>query len=237
MFRFKGVKSKVTANILKDSPPKKAVSLVLNVFSTYFRRLLIPKVKSVMSKPVLTVKADASVMEATELMLTHAVGSVIVSLNDEPLGIFTRRDLINKVLVKKLDVDQTKVLEVMSTPIISISPDDDLERAVELMKRNNVTRLGVLKNGKLVGIVTMTDLKLKFARGYFSLSLVLRRFIIDTLAYATFWSGIWTFVQIFILKFTLFQFVANAIIGFVLTVLFGGIFGRYLDLWRGKFNV
>jgi hypothetical protein len=94
-----------------------------------------------------------------------------------------------------------------------------------------------MRGGELVGILTMTDIRLRFPKGYLSPWILLKRFLVDTMAYLTFWSGIWTFVQIYVLKFTVTQYIANAAIGSILTIALGGIYGRYLDAIRRRADV
>jgi signal-transduction protein with cAMP-binding, CBS, and nucleotidyltransferase domain len=144
---------------------------------------------------------------------------------------------MHRVLDLRRDVNAVKVDDATSSPLISIDSKKDLESAVRLMNSNGISRLAVLREGTLVGILTMTDLMLKFPRGYFSHEMVLKRFLVDTLAYITFWSGIWTLIQLYVLKFTLIQYVENAMLSVVLTVIFGGLYGRYLDIWRRKMAV
>lgn len=198
---------------------------------------MIPKVRKVMSRPVVKVEAEASAANATTLMLDHGVGALVVTKHGAPAGIFTRHDLHTRVLAAKRDMEETKIEEVMTTPIITTTSDANLKEAMDLMDRNNITRLGVLEDGRLVGVLTETDIKLTYPRGYFSPKLMLKRFLVDTLAYITFWSVLGTLVQVFVLRLTWVQFVANSTSGVVLTIIFGGLFGRYLDLLRMKFQV
>ncbi|MFH0848594.1 MAG: L-alanine exporter AlaE [archaeon] len=200
-------------------------------------KMILPRVKNVMTKTPVTIDIEASVMKASEVMMLHRVGSLVVTREGGPCGIFSRRDLMTRVLALKRDLDQTKVREVMSSPLITAGPEASLGEAVELMKKHDITRLPVLESDKLVGMLTMTDIQLKYAHGYFSLRLMVKRFAVDTLAYLTFWSGVWTLIQVFILELSWFQYVANAVMGFVLVLLLGGIFGKYLDALRKKFNV
>ena len=199
--------------------------------------LMIPRVSKVMSTPVVKVDAQASAAEATVLMLDHGVGGLVVTRNGVPAGIFTRRDLHKRVLAAKRDMEDTRIEQVMTTPIITITSNASLKEAMDLMKKNAITRLGVMKDDDLVGVVTETDIKLTYPRGYFSATLMLKRFIVDTLAYITFWSVLGTMVQVFVLRLTWFQFVASSTAGVVLTIVFGGLFGKYLDLLRAKFRV
>ncbi len=198
---------------------------------------LIPKVESVMKSPVRMIDEEATVSDAMKTMMSLRMGSLIVTRYGKPIGIFTRYDLMHRVLDPGRDVNAVKVVDVASSPLISINAKQDLQSAVRLMNSNGITRLSVLRGGTTVGILTMTDLMLKFPRGYFSRGMLLKRFLVDTLAYITFWSWIWTLIQIYILKFTLIQYLENTVVSTVITVIFGGLYGRYLDVWRRKMSV
>jgi len=198
---------------------------------------LIPKAESVMRSPPRTIEGRSTVLEAVRAMTDLGIGSLIVTQQGRPVGIFTRRDLMRRVLESKRSIEGTRVEEVASSPLISIDRKRDLTSALELMKSKGISRLAVMRDGTLVGILTMTDIRLRFPKGYLSPWILFKRFLVDTLAYITFWSGIWTLVQIYVLKFTLTQYVANATIGSILTVALGGIYGRYLDALRRRADV
>lgn len=84
-------------------------------------------------------------------------GSLVIVLNNAPVGIITERDLVRKIIAQKKDTSK-KVSEVMSESLITIAPEDDVKEASKKMLINGLRRLPVVKNGKLVGIVTATDL-------------------------------------------------------------------------------
>lgn len=199
--------------------------------------LFLPSVREVMASPVITVQSEASVMQALEVMVQEEVGSLVVVDGGEPVGIFTRRDLMNRVMKADLNPSQTRVKEVMSKPLITVKPGEPITLAVERMQRLGVTRLVVLEEGQLKGILTETDIRLRFSRGYLSYRLLVRKFAVDTLAYVTFWSGVTFINQVLVVGIEWEKFVASSAIGFVLTLLLGGPFGRYLDIFRQRFHV
>lgn len=208
---------------------KKIKKLLLNIVS--------PKVSDIMSAPVITIDENASIMEALKVMIDNEIGSLIVTHNNEPIGIFTRRDLMEKVLIKKLDLNKTLIYSVMSTPLIGIKINENIVNAINLMEKNNISRLAIFKNGDLKGILTMTDIKLKFSRGYLSPKLIMKKWFVDTIAYFIFWTIISTYIQIFIVKLTWQQYIIGSIVGTIATILFSGLYGRFLDWFRRKFNV
>ena len=115
-----------------------------------------PTVKEIMTKEVITIDAHKSVFDAAELMSTKAVGCLVVIVKGFPVGIITERDMVKRVIAKRSSLDQ-KVTEVMTKTLITVEPNTQLKDAARVMSSNNVRRLPVLKDNKLVGIVVATD--------------------------------------------------------------------------------
>jgi len=115
-----------------------------------------PKVKDVMTKTVVTVESNKTVTEAAALMAENDVGNLIVMEDKMPIGIVTERDFVRRVLAKEKN-PETKISEVMSTPLRVIDPDAPLKEAARRMVRKRIRRLAVIKDNKLVGIITATD--------------------------------------------------------------------------------
>jgi malate dehydrogenase (oxaloacetate-decarboxylating) len=123
------------------------------------------KVKDIMEKNVTTVDSDKNARECAKLMLKKDVGSLIVTQQGVIIGIITERDLVRKVLAD--NVDPTKILasDIMSSPLITIDPDEPMSKAARLMSVYGVRRIVVLsREGALVGIVTATDLARTLAK-------------------------------------------------------------------------
>lgn len=116
------------------------------------------KVEDVMIKDVVTVDADTTVKKAVETMNKHEIGCLVVMKGDKLVGILTERDILKRVLAESRNPEKTKVSEIMTTPVITASPTTDLEEAAKLMFEKNVKKLPVMTKGKLVGLVTLTDL-------------------------------------------------------------------------------
>jgi CBS domain-containing protein len=115
-------------------------------------------VKDVMSSPVITIDEDATANHVAELMDKHALGCVIVTSKEaKPLGIITERDLVKRVLAKNIKPDSLKADEVMTTPLITIDPDEKISEAARRMSRLNIRRLGVVYKGQLIGVVSSKD--------------------------------------------------------------------------------
>jgi CBS domain-containing protein len=109
-----------------------------------------------MTKEVTTIDYDATASEAANMMAVDKdyKGYVIVLQKGKPKGIVTERDLVNKVIVGGLDPAKTSVSEIMSTPLITVDPEDDLLKASQLMKEQNVRKLIVIRDEIIYGIIT-----------------------------------------------------------------------------------
>ena len=115
-------------------------------------------VKDVMSSPVITVEEKETVDRVAQHMDTHQLGCIIVTDKEgKPIGIITEKDLISRVLAKNRMPSRLKAKTVMTTPLITISPDETLSNVARQMSRLNVRRLGVLYKGDLVGVISSKD--------------------------------------------------------------------------------
>ena len=102
---------------------------------------------------------DASVFEAAQLMSEKKIGGVLVVSEPYKLvGIVTERDLTTKVIAKNLDPKKTRVEEIMTTNLHTISPKDSPRNALKKMKRLGFRHLPVIDQNRIVGIVSIRDL-------------------------------------------------------------------------------
>jgi CBS domain-containing protein len=115
-----------------------------------------PKVKDFMTKGVLTIDKDKTILEAAELMTQKGVGDIVVLDGEIPRGIVTERDFVRRVVAERKPID-TKISDIMTQPLITIDPDDSLTMAARTMVNNRIRRLLVMKHHKLVGIIVVSD--------------------------------------------------------------------------------
>ncbi len=113
---------------------------------------------AVAKRDLVTIDENSSVLDAASLMVKRDVGSVVVTRNNNRVGILTERDVLKKVVAKSLHASSVKVKEVMSSPPVSIAHDRPLREAVDLMNMKHVRRMLVTEEGKIVGIVTLRDI-------------------------------------------------------------------------------
>jgi len=116
-----------------------------------------PTVGEIMTKDVLTIGPESSVMKAAKLMASRSVGSIVVVQRGKPVGILTERDLLMKIISADMKPSKVPIRKVMSSPVITTTPETDLVEAVRIMARHHIRRLPVVDGGKLVGIITTRD--------------------------------------------------------------------------------
>lgn len=107
---------------------------------------------------VVTLPPDATVREAVKLMSEKHVASIIVTTGNAHVeGIFTERDLIDRVVAPGRDPDTLALSDVMTKHPVVISPDNTVRQAMAEMKDNDLRHLPVMRGDTLVGVVSMRD--------------------------------------------------------------------------------
>jgi signal-transduction protein with cAMP-binding, CBS, and nucleotidyltransferase domain len=107
---------------------------------------------------VLSVETNETVFDAINLMAQVNIGAILVQKDDVIAGIFTERDYLQKIALKSLSSQKTCVGDVMTTPVISADPGDSVQKCMETMTTCHCRHLPVVKDGKLLGIVSIGDL-------------------------------------------------------------------------------
>ncbi|MFC1786996.1 cyclic nucleotide-binding/CBS domain-containing protein [Halobacteriota archaeon] len=111
-----------------------------------------------MTRDVVTAGKDTKASKAGEMMLKQKVGSLIVTEKGEPAGIVTERDFVLNIISKDLKPSSVTLKDIMTQPLITIEPNESVSDAARKMVKLGIRRLPVIENGKLVGIVTDTDM-------------------------------------------------------------------------------
>jgi CBS domain-containing protein len=106
---------------------------------------------------VLSVDADASVLEAAQQMIEANVGAMLVSVRGRITGIVTERDYLRRVTLEGRTDRDTAVREIMSSPLIVVSPDTTIEDCMALMTEQRIRHLPVAEHGHIVGVVSIGD--------------------------------------------------------------------------------
>jgi len=116
------------------------------------------KVKEVMIKHVITCSPETTLQNAVKLMKEKNLTCLIVLENKVPIGIVTERDIMFKAVANNLDGSKILIKKVMTSPIKSISPEDKIYHASNIMLKEGIKRLPVVKDNKLIGIIAQKDL-------------------------------------------------------------------------------
>jgi CBS domain-containing protein len=116
------------------------------------------KVENIIVEDVVTVEADEVATKAVELMNKHEIGCLIVTKQGKPIGIVTERDLLKRVLAKSKKPAKLKIWQIMSAPLIFGELNMDVEDTIKFMLKMKIKKLPIVKSGKLLGLVTLTDI-------------------------------------------------------------------------------
>ena len=116
------------------------------------------QVQEIMTKNIIAISSDESVLDACKKYSVHKVGSLVVMDNDIIVGIVTERDIIENMVLVNGNPKTTKVRDIMTPRIKTIHALDSLEKAAEIMKEHNIKKLPVILNNEIVGIITETDM-------------------------------------------------------------------------------
>jgi CBS domain-containing protein len=115
-------------------------------------------VRDIMTKEIVTIDGDKTALEAAKLMAEKGISSLFVMKDAQPVGIVTERDFIKKICAKELAIAQVKIAEIMSKILTTADPEMPIEVAVQRMINHKIRRLPIMEGGKIVGIITVTDL-------------------------------------------------------------------------------
>ena len=117
---------------------------------------MMPKLKDLMTKDVVTVDAGTTVFDVAQLMNDKGVGCVVVMEGQMPRGIVTERDFVRRIIAKRRPFD-TKISAVMSKPLITIDHDASFKEAARMMTNHRIRRLPVFEGNRMVGIIAASD--------------------------------------------------------------------------------
>jgi len=120
------------------------------------------KIRELMVENIISVPSNASVHEAVRLMDKNKIGCLLVV--DCISGILTERDVLERIVEKGKNPKETKVSDIMTKHVTVGTPDMELVDAMQLMFEKNVKKLPIVEGGRLVGLVTMTDIACARAR-------------------------------------------------------------------------
>ncbi len=116
------------------------------------------KASDIMTPELRYVDKESSIKDAALRMINEGIGALLVTEQNSPIGIVTKRDIIWAVMFEKRDPEKDTVEEIMSSPIITISSDASLRDVIEVMRRNNISHLPVREGDRIIGMISDYDL-------------------------------------------------------------------------------
>ena len=114
--------------------------------------------KERISEPVIWIEPLASVYDALKLMSEHNVGALLVQIDDYLVGILSERDYARKVILNTRSSKTTKVSEIMTRDVITVTREDTVVHCIALMRKHHMRHLPVVEAGKTIGMVSLRDL-------------------------------------------------------------------------------
>ena len=116
------------------------------------------KVRDIMEKNVITIEEDKSALDAARLISEKDISFLVIVKDGIPTGVVSERDFVRKVVANDKQASKIALSEIMSYKFRWVEPSTTIEEAVQKMLNNNIRRLIILENNKLVGVITQTDL-------------------------------------------------------------------------------
>jgi CBS domain-containing protein len=107
---------------------------------------------------IYSVPPDAPVLEAIKQMAERSVGALLVMQNDRLLGVVSERDYARKVILKGRSSSETLVSQIMSSPVLTVRPDQSVNECMRLMTINRVRHLPVIEGDRVIGVLSIGDL-------------------------------------------------------------------------------
>lgn len=115
------------------------------------------RVRDFMTSLILTAEVDTLVVDAARLLAAEDVGSLIVTKSDVLAGIVTRKEIIGAQLLSEELYHSLTIEDIMTTPVVTISPDADLGQVIALMNQAETRHVPVIEGNDIIGVVTATD--------------------------------------------------------------------------------
>lgn len=115
-------------------------------------------IRELMTRRVVAIEGNRTVLEAARLMNEKRIGSLVVTKEQVPVGIITEHDILEKVCLRDLQASKVDVEDIMSKPLKTAEASLPAEVAIQRRVNSRIRRLPVVKNGKLVGILKVSDL-------------------------------------------------------------------------------
>ncbi len=114
-------------------------------------------VSDIMKKKIISIDESETIKKAASMMTEAEIGSIIITKDNIPVGILTERDFVTKIASKEISLS-VPVSQVMTHPLLVIAPNQTVWEVAEIMRKMRIHRVAVQEGGKIIGMVTTTDL-------------------------------------------------------------------------------
>ena len=115
------------------------------------------QVRDIMEKNVITIQYNKSALDASKLLKEKEISFLVIQKDGNPIGLVTERDIVRKIAAEDKKSSELLIKDLMSKNFKWVTPEDSIEDAIQKMLNNNIRRLLVLENNRLVGVITQTD--------------------------------------------------------------------------------
>ena len=115
-------------------------------------------IRDIMKTKVITIEHDKGALDAAKMLTEKKISFLVIQKNGIPVGVVTERDIVQKISSLDEKTSEFRLKDIMSSDFKWVKPEDEIENAIQKMLNNNIRRLLVLDNKKLVGVITLTDL-------------------------------------------------------------------------------
>jgi CBS domain-containing protein len=105
-----------------------------------------------------SIEPEAPVLEAIALMAQHGIGALLVMQNEKPTGVISERDYARKVILMGRSSSETPVWQIMSSPVLTVTPDQSVRECMQIMTERRVRHLPVVQDGRVLGMLSIGDL-------------------------------------------------------------------------------
>ena len=120
-------------------------------------------IQDIMARTLISVNTSTTALQIAKMMEQGGIGAIIVKENESPIGIVTDRDFATKIAANNLSLD-TPAEKIMSSPLITINHNEPISAAAERMTSKKIRKRAVTENGKIIGLITSTDLVNQLAK-------------------------------------------------------------------------
>ena len=146
-----------TFTILVIISPIKLVHMTI-FLSCKKTSMMLGQIRDIMEKNVVTIEDDKTALDAAHLISEKDVSFLVIMKNNIPVGVLSESDFVKRLAADDKKASEVIVSEIMSSNFRWVEPETEIEDAIQKMLNNNIRRLVILDNSKLVGVITQTDL-------------------------------------------------------------------------------